>query len=167
MLVCDRNQGKENSLALKVFPDLKLHPMRNRITEEEIRKRRHELQKMSPDIADMEVWIPFTQTGIPEALRFVNVFDTHAVPIPLEEWREQTGVILGGQRFSLKTMIKSVAEKGGGGHVDDAPDDYLINASKMHHKGADRRATGHHEPMMIAIGEYVTRELQRQLFELD
>jgi len=112
------------------------------------------------------VLIPVAITGIPEALRFANVFDTEAAPISLEEWREQIGVILGGKRFLLKDMIKSVAEKGGGSHVDDTPDDYLINASKMHHKGANRRATGHHEPMMIAIGEYVVVELRRQLSEL-
>ena len=151
MLLCDSKKGKENSLALKVFPNLRLHPLRYK----------------PPDAHNLIAWIPATITGIPQALRFVNVFDRNAEPIPLSEWREQIGVILDGNPYTLSNMIKSVTERGGGSHVDDKPDDYLVSASKMYHKGNNRRATGHHEPMMIAIGEYVVEELRRRLSELD
>jgi hypothetical protein len=151
MLLCDKNQGKENSLALKVFPDLTLHPLRKKL----------------PDTHQLLFWMSASITGIPNAARFVDVFDCNATPIPLNEWRNQVGVFLDGKTYTLGQMIKSVAEKDGGSHVDDKPDDYLVSARKMYHKGDDLRATAHHEPMMIAIGEYVVEELRRRLNELD
>jgi hypothetical protein len=166
ILLCDTRNNKDNSLALRVFPELRLHPMRNRVTPDEIHRREEDVRRVVPECGEMLTWIPATVTGMPEALRFVDVFDTGASPIPLGEWREQIGVVLGGQLFSLKKIIKSVAEKDGGSHVDDTPDEYLVSARKMHHKGPHRRATAHHEPMMIALGEYVVDELRRQLRDL-
>jgi hypothetical protein len=62
-------------------------------------------------------------------------------------------------------MIRSVAERGGGSRVSETPGDYLEAAGKVSsvYQEADSRRTGHHEPMIIAIGEYITTELRSQV----
>lgn len=154
ILLTDQEGGKDNSLTLKVFPNLKLHPMRIRIEKDP--KGRYPLVKF-----------PFALTGIPKQAKTINIFDTSAEYIFLEVWREQIGVILQGKAFLIEDIINSVADKGGGSHVADEPDEYLTLASRWYHKGADRRATGQHEPMIAGIGEYIVSELRNQLSKLE
>lgn len=163
ILLCDTNRGIDNSLALKVFPELRLHPMRNALTAEKVRIRLEELRKIDPSVGYPIHWEPYGITGIPAQVKYVNVFDLEGSNIPLTEWLNQYGVILDATPFTLKDMIKSVADKGGGAHFDENPNDYLAKASKVWHQGAQRRGTGQHEPIIIAIGEYVVHELRRQL----
>jgi len=150
LLLCDKNRGKENSLALKVFPNLQLHQMTDQASEE--------ILKSYPI-----VWIAGPITGIPIYMRFKDFFDLQSNPIPLDEWREQIAVISKGKPFSLAEIIKSVSEKDGGAHVDDDAHEYLEMAGLLTHVGPTGLPTSHKQIIMIAIGEYIVTELRNLL----
>ncbi|MBA3018671.1 MAG: hypothetical protein FP811_11110 [Desulfobacteraceae bacterium] len=165
ILLCDSNRGKDNSLAPRVVDDLRLHPLRTNLTDEYISKKAEAIKKDHPDVGPVLSWEPYTITGIPIQKKIQNLFDLGSNLIPLNEWLNQYVVILGGKRFSLREIIRSVSDRGGGSHVDMSPGEYLSESYKSHHKGDGRRATSHHEPMVVAIGEYIVSEFKNKLNE--
>jgi len=150
LLLCDKNRGKENSLVLKVFPNLQLHQMTDQASDE--------ILKSHPI-----VWIAGPITGIPIYMQFKNFFDLQSNLIPFDEWREQIAVISKGKPFSLAEIIKSVSEKDGGAHLDDDANEYLEMAGLFTHVGPTGLPTSHKQIIMIAIGEYIVTELRNLL----
>lgn len=150
LLLCDKNRGKENSLALKVFPDLQLHHMTDQVSERTL---------MSHPI----VWIAGPITGIPVYMQFKDFFDLKSNLMSFDKWREQIAVISRGKPYSLAEIIKSVSEKDGGAHIDDNTDEYLEMAGLLTHVGPTGLPTSHKQIIMIAIGEYIVTELRNLL----
>jgi len=150
LLLCDKNRGKENSLALKVFPNLQLHQVTYQVSDETLKS--HPV-----------VWIAGSITGIPIYMQIKDLFDLQSNLITLDKWREQIAVISQGKPFSLAEIIKSVSEKDGGTHVDDDLDEYLEMAGLFTHIGPTGLPTSHKQIIMVAIGEYIVAELRNLL----
>jgi hypothetical protein len=158
-LLCNETITGNESLALKVFPNLKLHPMRNRITEETIKKNAEEARKWAPGVADFPtVWLPHTITAHP--VKFIEIFNLKSDPIAINDWLSQIVAILGSKPFTIKYIIQSVAEQSG------FTTDYLEASKKMWNPPIGGRTVHHHEPIIIGIGEYIDNELKRQIGNL-
>lgn len=150
IILCDKNRNQENSLVLKVIPNVKLHPLTSTISKEELDAKPY-------------VWLAGRITGIPIRMRIVDCFNVNAVTIPLEEWRMQIAAISNGKPHSIMDIIKSVAEKDGGTHIDVGSNEYLDIAGTFTHTGPSGRTTTHKQAIIIAIGEYIAAELSKQI----
>ena len=62
----------------------------------------------------------------------VKLFDSgcHNL-LPIEQWLNQTLIVLEKTNITIRDIIRSVADKDGGAHVDSKPNLILIKGAKM------------------------------------
>jgi len=144
ILLCDTNRGRENSLLPKLIDNPKLHPMQKMPHLEEIKK-------------DTSRRLLFFDTGTYSSgsNRITNIFDKSSQKISLRNWLDQ---YIFDFTITLKKLIKSVANKAGGAHVDCNLDDTLRKTSTT-----ILNDDISHSIYLIEIGRYILEEISNQL----
>jgi hypothetical protein len=148
-LLCDK-MGK-NALALHVFPDLKLHPMRVKTDSSE------------------KVWLsfPFRIQKTPSGPRYGDIFDETQDKIPLLDWLGQTIIVVRGVRFSILQFFRAVRDKEAA-HFDPTVSselDALYLTSWHNFVEAVEQTTQQSELVTIAVAEYILEQLNLKLKE--
>ncbi|MGR3273820.1 hypothetical protein ACSYAD_01800 [Acaryochloris marina NIES-2412] len=127
-LLCD---GK-NSLAPRMFPNPKMHPLRGRLPPE--------LKKSL--VFSMTSQVKFDGQG---GSRIIEMFDRRAQMIPLEEWLNQD---LFNKEITIKNLIRSVADK------EAAHSDKTYNNTLNLSRSIKLVDEDIHKQHIVAIGEY-------------
>ncbi len=151
ILLCDRQP-----LLSRVFPDLKIAALRpiewlepHEAALFDSTPGRLELQH-PPDQEFHLARMPFLITAYENGLQVADLeFDSPESVLPLDEWMDQSITILP-SRVSLREMIRSVADKGGGSHVDDRINDALRGMRATGPSGV-----GVHVLFSVAVGRFV------------
>jgi hypothetical protein len=128
ILYCDTNRKKENSLLHHLYPELKLLAFRN----DEYSESQNNIRIIAYGMDGYE---------IPNALKIKEagysiIEDKDGIAYPdidlaeppihlsLEQWRNQ--IIDDELNVTVKDVIRTIADKGGGAHVDIKSDDKLL-----------------------------------------
>ncbi|MBM2834500.1 MAG: hypothetical protein HW406_1661 [Candidatus Brocadiaceae bacterium] len=157
ILYCDRNSGKDNSLLSLIYPDLKLMAF-----------QKHEFKKEHDDLKIKVVAYDnnghnvtnhgfliqpacFIITQKSNGHQSAN-FDLSSPPmyLSLQEWCDQ--LVCSDCNLTVKGIIRSVADKGGGSHVDvqDNPELSLM-------KKTGPAGVGLHILFVIALARYTIK----------
>lgn len=154
ILFCDSNRRQDNSLLVRAFPNFSLSPLRSPCTRDLStfdkmyvdRGRRNILddQGQRNHVIDL---MPFEiqrfQGGL-EAGRLV--LDPNADPIWLQDWLQQV-VTIHPVRVTVRTLIRTIADRGGGAHVDEAVDKLIERLATSHPCN-----TGLHALLTVGLG---------------
>ena len=152
ILLCDTKfekyeNGKrnrvDNSLLLKLFPGLKLHPIPFQPDPEEFRERGQELISFTPGT------VSFNRGKF----RYYDIFDLNKEPISVNSWLYQRFDVF----VTIRDLIKSVADKNGGAHVDNDINETLVRTS---HEFIGSKAVAVY---IIEIGRYIISEISKRL----
>lgn len=146
VLLCDKSNGKEHPLLLKVFQSVKLHPLRNTMlsNDDETKKWR---EGFGPDFNWNNMFIiPTMMEFNGQKTNIIEFFDENLSPIELKEWLEQP---LFSNEISIKELIRSVADKESA-HSDDNYGKTLSTTNQVK-IGMDSL----HEMFIVAIGKYI------------
>ncbi|MCK4574980.1 hypothetical protein KAU34_01090 [candidate division WOR-3 bacterium] len=156
ILLCDTKiqkdkKGKtyrvDNSLFPRLFPELRLHPISFQPDPEEFKKRGQELI----------CFIPGTISFKNGNFGYHDIFDLSGEPMSINSWLEQSIDIF----ITIKQLIKSVANKNGGAHVDNDLNETLIRTSHFF-IGDKARAV-----FIVEIGRYVLSEISEKLANIE
>ncbi|MDP3149350.1 MAG: hypothetical protein Q8N83_09515 [Ignavibacteria bacterium] len=137
LLLCDTNKNKDNSLVNKVFFNFELHPLSFQIPEEK---------------PGMTILFAMSGTLTSNSTRIFDIFDLTAAKIPLEKWLEQK---IFDTTVSLRGLIKSVADKLGGAHVDSNLNETLQKTSTTF-----INEDTSHSIYLLEIARYIVDQLQ-------
>lgn len=140
ILFCDRTP-----LYKRLFPNARLHPFAGGI------------QNLPPSVRKYDKFLSFylpggqrqTESGMPIVVGLFNEETPDVVPI--EQWLDQQLLSL---RITIRELIRSVANKDGGAHVDTNRNETLQKTAEI--VLGDLEA---HIPYIVSIGDYVCRSL--------
>lgn len=144
ILFCDITKKNDNSLLRRIDPDIRLAAF-----------RQIEFQGSPLQVAPM----PFSITKYANGVQIADI-DVELPPrhLPLEEWREQN-VTLHPMRLNVQQIIRTVANKGGGAHVDDEDGELLASMKRCGPAGL-----GANVFFIIALGRFA-HSLGKQLID--
>jgi hypothetical protein len=155
LLFCDRSRKRDGSLIARCFRCLELQPIapiewvpvadlptRTDLLGS-VRITGHNAHLL--EVAKM----PFTVTEFQNGLEIADLdLDAGKAPIPLAPWLDQCVTIHTGF-LTIRDIILSVANKGGGAHVDDQPNRQLKDLKRLRPV-----RLGAHVLFTIAIGRF-------------
>ena len=154
ILYCDTNRKKENSLLHHLYPELKLRAFRNN----EYSESQDYIRIIAYDKDGNEI---SNAMKIKEAC-YGSIEDKDGIAYPdvdlaeppihlsLEQWRNQ--IIDDELNVTVKDVIRTIANMGGGAHVDIKPDDKLL----LMGKSTPAKAT-YQILFIIALARYTIR----------
>lgn len=136
-LLCDTQRGKDNSLIIRLFPDLRLHPLlgdQTRIDE------------------FTTLYIPGTiRSGGHAKAKISPLFNEAVAALPLDEWLRQK---LFDKDTTIRDFIRSVADKEAA-HSDLSYNSVLRKTKTVKISGEASLAA----EAIISIGRYITKAL--------
>ncbi|MCX6832207.1 MAG: hypothetical protein NT028_08770 [candidate division Zixibacteria bacterium] len=136
LLLCD---GKGNSLIKRVFPNPRLHPLWQCEEMYEIEKQGGELIFFLPgELAS-------------NSSRITNICDRDKEPMELDQWLE---LKVFDSSITLRGLIRSVADKDGGAHLDDKLDETLMKTYSTEICGERS-----HVRFLVDISRYLVEEI--------
>lgn len=142
ILVCDTYNRQDNSLLPKVFPNPRFHPFANPDLSEGKKAGRQ-----------LIFFMPGTLTS--NSCRVFDVFELDQEPIPLASWLDQH---LFDETVTIRVLIRSVADKDGGAHVDNQLD---MTLQKTYSTFINERES--HAVFIVEIGRYVASQVRAWL----
>jgi hypothetical protein len=110
LLLCDTSRNKDNSLLKRVFDNPKFHPFWQCEEKDEIER----------DGGRLIFFLPGELSS--NSSQITNICDRDKEPIELDQWLE---LMVFDSSITLRGLIKSVAEKDGGAHLDTTLDETL------------------------------------------
>lgn len=138
LLLCDKKP-----LLTRIFPNLKLHPLRGGITKE-----------MEEDYIKDRVFLYIhakIRLDTKDGVKIIELFDESREPIELTEWLDQS---LFKQKITIKELIKSVAD------TEGAHSDPNYNNTLNYTRSIKLDNEAIHIKYIIAIGEYILKWLK-------
>lgn len=158
LLFCDRNRRRDSSLLVRCFEPLDLHPIAQIewVPATELPERTDHMGTLRIAGHNAHLLVvakmPFTVTKYRNGLEIADLdLDSVGDPIPIASWLGQIVSIHPGL-LTVRDIILSVANKGGGAHVDDEPNRELKEMKRL------RPATlGAHILFTIAIARFAQR----------
>ena len=148
-LLCDRNRGANTSLLAAVYPKLRVSRLQpiawsaSNAGDLALRQPRDGVARAAS--------MPFEITVFQNGLAVADLLCDSGTLIPIGEWIEER-VTVHPHPLSLRTVIRAVADKGGGAHVDAVPSLEL----RYVNKGTPGGRT-YAEMLVIAIGRFIQR----------
>lgn len=114
ILLCDKKNGKENSLIVAVYPNLTVSRLAPIVWSD---RRSGHAEIMQPANGNARIaQMPFELTIYSNGLAVADV--ELALPaLPIGSWAQQT-ITVHPTKMTVFDVIKAVADKGGGAHVD-------------------------------------------------
>jgi len=147
LLLCDisKRSKRNNSLILKIFPNIKLHPVS--FSLEDAKKRSK---------GRLIFFSPSTLTT--NSKRIYNIFNKNAEPISLEQWLNQN--ILD-EEITIFKLITSVANRDGGAHVDQQLDKVLRKTMS-----GSTNEIEDNKIYIVEIGRYIVETVSEYLLKI-
>ena len=117
ILLCDRRQRKDNSLLLAVYPKLEISALESINWSPKSSGHLHinQTQAGTNRVAQM----PFEITQFSNGLAIADLQLSSSTLVALSKWSKQY-VTLSPTELTIEEIIRSVADKGGGAHVDSS-----------------------------------------------
>lgn len=137
ILLSDKNRDKENSLIIRLFNGLMITPLQSITYKEhgtfdEATQWANMLrvQGGSPEMSLKLALMPFEITVFSNGLEIGDfLLDKNRSPISVTAWMDQL-ITVHPIRLSIRSLIKTVADRGGGAHVHHKEDEVLETLSK-------------------------------------
>jgi hypothetical protein len=137
ILLSDKNRDKENSLVIRLFNGFGITPLQSITYKEpgtfdEATQWANMLQVQggSPEMSLKLALMPFEITVFSNGLEIGDfLLDQSRSPIPVTKWMDQL-ITAHPIRLSIRELIKTVADRGGGAHVHHKEDQVLEILSK-------------------------------------
>lgn len=137
ILLSDQNRNKENSLVIRLFNGLGITPLQSITYKEpgtfdEATQWANMLQVHggSPEMSLKLALMPFEITVFSNGLEIGDfLLDPSRSPISVKNWMDQL-ITVHPIRLSIRNLIKTVADRGGGAHVHHKEDEVLETLSK-------------------------------------
>jgi hypothetical protein len=147
LLLCDisKRSKRNNSLILKIFPNIKLHPLSFSL-EDAKKSLKGRLILFSPG------------TLTTNSKRIYDIFNIHAEPISLEQWLNQN--ILD-EEITISKLITSVANIDGGAHVDQQLDRVLRKTMS-----GSTNEIEDNKIYIVEIGRYIVEIISKHLLNI-
>ena len=115
ILLCDKKQRKDNSLLVTVYPGLEVSALESIDWSNKSSRHLHinQIQTGANRVAQM----PFEITQFSNGLVIADLLFIKSKLVSISEWRKQF-VTYSPTKLTVEEIIRSVADKGGGAHVD-------------------------------------------------
>ena len=152
LLLCDRNRGQDNSLIQAVYPDLEVSPVRSiGWSSTQAGAVRLQSESGAAQIGQMPIVIKSYSNGLVVADLSLDGTAT----IPIARWSAQQ-LTFHPEIMTISDVIRTVADKGGGAHVDR-------NSSRQLQLMYASTPSGrtYAELFIIAISRFAQRLLER------
>jgi len=148
ILLCD-----QNPLYKKLFPNLKLHPI--------LRGGMNNLPQSLKDSCVLFLPARTRFFGDGRPCKIEALFDKNSKQLLLvEDWLDQTLLVLYKTPITIRDLIRSVADKDGGAHVDSKPNLVLIKGARMKINGQKGYIY-----YLMAIAKYIVEFLSQIIEE--
>lgn len=142
ILFCDQNPLYE-----KLFPDLKLHPL--------LRGGMNNWPQSLKDSCVLFIQGRIHFPGNAGKCEIVKLFDADSQNLlPIEQWLNQTLLVLEKTPITIRDIIRSVANKDGGAHVDSKLDHVMIKGARIKINGQKGYIS-----YLMAISKYIIESL--------
>lgn len=137
LLLSDKNRDKENSLIIRLFNGLGITPLQS-ITYREPGTFKDttpvanmlRVQGGGPEMSAKLALMPFEITVFSNGLEIGDfLLDKNRRPISVSSWMDQL-ITVHPMHLSIRSLIKTVADRGGGAHVHHKEDEVLETLSK-------------------------------------
>ncbi|GAB3316415.1 hypothetical protein [Haliea atlantica] len=115
ILLCDTRYKKDNSLLVAVYPNLEVSGLESINWSSE--KSGHISITQTEAGSNRVAQMPFEITQFSNGLSVADLQLTKLTLVPIEQWCEQI-VTYSPSTLTIKEIIRSVADKGGGAHID-------------------------------------------------
>ncbi|TFW23902.1 hypothetical protein E4L96_06395 [Massilia arenosa] len=149
LLLCDTQRMADNSLIRRAYPNLKVSAIAQIEWSAEKSGEVH-LDKTEAAINRI-AQMPFEISAYENGLVIADVLVDKERMLPIQEWGEQR-LSFDPVRLSIRRVIREVADKGGGAHVDSSASAEL----RLMYQRTPHGAT-YAELFVIAIGRFVQR----------
>lgn len=149
ILYCDRNP-----LLTRVFPDLQINPLKpiEWLEPSEVLLFRESAARLSvggpPEATYRLARMPFMITSYSNGLQVADLELVQGQLLPVAKWLAQIVTIHPGE-LSIRDLIRSVANKGGGAHVDDE-----VGVPLTHMMAIRPRGLGSHVLFPVALARF-------------
>jgi hypothetical protein len=149
LLLCDTQRKADNSLIRRAYPNLKISAIAKIewSAEESGGVRIQKTEAATNRIALM----PFEVSSYENGLVIADLLGDHERMLPIQEWSEQR-LSFDPVKLSIRKVIREVADKGGGAHVDSSASAEL----RLMYQRTPAGVT-YAELFVIAIGRFVQR----------
>lgn len=151
ILLCDRSP-----LLKRLFPNMQLQDIKpiEFLELDEIAIFDHYNMKLAARVPEGQEYkvakMPFIITQYSNGLQIADVeFSQNSSLLHIDDWVKQL-ISCHPCDLSIKQIIRSVADKGGGAHIDNVPNFELINMEKMGPAGI-----GSHKLFIIALSRFI------------
>jgi len=137
LLLCDSNRSKDNSLVTRIFNNIRLSPIKSidyqvqgTFNKSEDWANSIHAVSSNPSVNLKLALMPFEITCFANGLEIADlIVNKNAEPIPVSSWLEQC-ISLYPVPITIRSLIKIVADRGGGAHVHHKEDNLLDSLSK-------------------------------------
>jgi hypothetical protein len=149
IMLCDTQGKRENSLFALAFPNLEVNAIEPILwSKDEIGSVR---MSQRADGTNRIAQMPIEITSFANGLVVADLIVSQSTLLPIGKWQEQR-LTIHPTRLSVKSIIRTVADKGGGAHVDEKASPEL---KYMYQRTATNRTFA--EVFIIGIGRFVQR----------
>lgn len=137
LLLCDSNRNKDNSLITRMFKNIYLSPIKSVSHQEqgdfsEDQSWANNIQAASSDpMVNLKLAaMPFEITQFVNGLEIADLLvDKQAELIPISDWLKQC-ISIYPVPITIRSLIKTVADRGGGAHIHHQEDKLLNSLTK-------------------------------------
>lgn len=116
LLLCDKRNRKDNSLIGAVFPKLEVSGLQGIIWSDTSASN---IQLCQPQVGYARIsMMPFEITVYENGLAVADLLLNKDLFVPIQEWAYQRVTVIHPTDLTVEKIIRAVADKGGGAHVD-------------------------------------------------
>lgn len=134
LLLCDTSRKKDNSLIMRLIKNLKITPIKKIIYQDQATFDKtadwaNYIRLLATNNLKISI-MPFEITEFSNGLEIADLLlDTSLEPILIDDWLDQY-ISIQPIQVTIRQLIKTVADRGGGAHVHHKEDAYLNILSK-------------------------------------